>query len=255
MQNTIIGIMSFLLAFNVCAASTFSAKQDNESTSFDPLSEAYVTEASVELDNENLLFNIDSKELASGANGSKQTGKSSDKTREYYGSSKRDLNDMLGGVTDIIKNYAETEGIEASSKQLFLDLSVFSNDLNKRVETYKDKDLYSHDIDKSIEKMQELANKKGVFVNPFEVVQGYFNLLYNFYGEMGSQNLLQNIKLSENPSIPAGKRFLKVKERKHVVMKDGVVTEDIYFKEVEEIKEVITELMPQEEAQDVLKYL
>ncbi|MBU4332844.1 MAG: hypothetical protein KKD07_00205 [Candidatus Omnitrophica bacterium] len=185
MQNTIIGISSFLLAFNVCAASTFSSRQNNESISFDPLREVYVTEVPDEFNNSNQLLSFDSKELAARNNGSKQASNSSDKTEEYHDSSKRDLNDMLGGITNIIKNYAETEGIEESSKQLFSDLSLFSNDLNKRVELYKDKDLYSQESDRSLEKMQELANKKGIFVNPLEVAQGYFNLLHDLYGKMG----------------------------------------------------------------------
>ena len=116
---------------------------------------------------------------------------------------------MLGGITNIIKNYAETEGIEESSKRLFSDLSIFSDDLNKRVEKYKDEDLYSKKNDDSLERMQELANK-GVFVNPLKVAQGYSNLLHNLFGKMSDQDLLINIRTVVKPDLPAEKRYLRV---------------------------------------------
>ena len=192
MKNIIMGIMSFLVAFNVCVAATLNVNKESETNYLDSFKEVSIAEASIienkneksgmfdalnlvknvpvfdELNNASRLLAFDRKDQAVMDNASKQTNNSLEKAQVYYENSQKDLKDMLGGITNIIKNYAETEGIEESSKRLFSDLSIFSDDLNKRVEKYKDEDLYSKKNDDSLERMQELANK-GVFVNPLRI--------------------------------------------------------------------------------------
>jgi hypothetical protein len=104
---------------------------------------------------------------------------------DHYKNMPKRVSAMLSSLTTIIKDYGETEGIKESSDKLFADLRIYSDELNREVESYTR--IYNAEFDdEAVQELEEVLEGKRMFINPLKVRDGYIGLLTKLMGQMSS---------------------------------------------------------------------
>ncbi len=115
---------------------------------------------------------------------------------------------VLGALTNIIKRYAETEGLEASSQQLFADLNVYSKQLNKEVKVLTKKQVNLDSYKGEEAQAPEFLKDRKSFFSPFNASDMYMNLLHSYYGALKNQNAFLNSVNQKSVHDPQADNFI-----------------------------------------------
>ncbi len=262
MKKHTIFLAAFFLMFNIALASSFYTKQEVAINDLDSpiLTQEYMN-ASVDVKNnsrpnENTVIlknNIKLPEISTfkKAQSAKEANTKEPQDKVQFMQDR--LEHTLGSLTSIIKNYAETEGLEESSQLLFEQLGTYSKELNEEVQTYPQHfNVEPVNISPKVE-FNKTQKAGPPMIDSSSMEELYVNLYKQLLSTASAEKLLENNNLMKMPPLPEEKRFAYIKEHKRVVMKNGIVTEDIFYREQEEIKEIKAELLPGEKAEEVFK--